>query len=42
MRCVIGSRKDFFWRREGGVATNSLEFLRVVEEQARGEYLIMI
>lgn len=41
MRCVIGSRKDFFGGR-GGVATNSLEFLRVVEEQARGEYLIMI
>lgn len=35
--------KGFFLEKgRGGVATNSLEFLRVVEEQARGEYLIMI
>lgn len=35
--------KGFFLEEGGGgVATNSLEFLRVVEEQARGEYLIMI
>lgn len=34
--------KGFFLEGGGGVATNSFEFLRIVEEQARGEYLIMI
>lgn len=35
--------KGFFLEGgKGGVATNSLKFLRVVEEQVRGEYLIMI